>query len=113
MAEPTKADLEAKLAERDREIAATRAKAEAEIAELRAQLDSQPPPTAAPARAEPEGGPVTVDLPATRTPIGAEPYNADRPEVGQYVGHGATSIASSYGTYAVDPATGLITGRVT
>jgi len=102
MAEPTKADLEAKLAERD-----------AEIAELQAQLSQQaaqsPPVVAHP---DPEGGPITSDLPASRTPVGADPYNPAKPEVGQYVGHGATSIASSSGTYEVDPTTGLVVGQV-
>jgi hypothetical protein len=102
MAEPTKADLEAKLAERD-----------AEIDDLKAQL-SQQAGKALPAvsHPDPEGGPITSDLPASRTPVGADPYNPAKPEVGQYVGHGATSIASSYGTFTVDPATGLVDGQV-
>ncbi len=112
MAEPTKADLEAKLAERDREIADLTAKADAEIADLKAQLDQQPtPPPAAAAPAVPDGGPITSDLPATRPPAGLEAFNQSKPEVGQYVGHGATSISSEAGTFDVDPATGLIVGR--
>ncbi len=101
MAEPTKADLEAKLAERD-----------AELADLKAQLEQQPtpaPPAAVPA--VPEGGPITADLPASRPPAGVEAFNPERPEVGQYVGHGAEAIASEAGTFDVDPTTGLIVGR--
>lgn len=109
MAEPTKADLEARLRERDAEIAKQKADAQAQIDELKAKLEAQGP---SPAVADaPDGGPIMVDLPADRTPIGAEPFNPDKPEVGQYVGHGATSIASSSGTFQVDPATGLIVGR--
>jgi hypothetical protein len=110
MAEPTKADLEAMLKQRDTEIADLTAKAETEIAELKAQLADQPTP-AKPTPA-PEVGLATTDLPASRVPPGLAPFNPEQPEVGQYVGHGATSIASSYGAFLVDPATGCITGPV-
>jgi len=110
MAEPTKADLEAKLAERDREIAEQKTAHEAQIAELQAKLDQQPTPLA-PLAAEPAGGAITADLPATRPPAGLAAFNQEQPEVGQYVGHGATSISSEAGTFDVDPTTGLIVGR--
>ena len=110
MAEPTKADLEAKLAERDAEIADLTAKADAEIADLKAQLEQQPPPpqpTPAPVL-----GPATADLPASSVPPGLAPVNPSQPEVGQYVGHGAEAIAvQGHGTFDVDPTTGLIVGR--
>ncbi len=63
MAEPTKADLEAKLAERDAEIADLTAKADAEIADLKAQLEQQPPPPQP--TPVPVLGPATADLPAS------------------------------------------------
>ena len=110
MAEPTKADLEAKLAARDTEIAEQKTAHEAQIAELQAKLDQQPtPPQPTPA---PVLGPATADLPASSVPPGLAPVNPSQPEVGQYVGHGAEAIAvQGHGTFDVDPATGLIVGR--
>ncbi len=100
----TKAEMDA-LTERIAEL-------EQQNQDLKAQAEQQPPPAPLVASAEPAGGAVTADLPASRPPAGIPGFDPDKPEVGQYVGHGATSIASSSGTHTVDPASGLIVGQV-